>query len=451
MVNFVASLVGTALAFQVAFAAPYPDSSLGDEVGVSAPDGIPITNTAELAKQSSMEAMSMGMGSDMGMGSGMAMTSSPAAMATSMMEASSSPMMEASSSPMMEASSSAMMAAPSSSMMMDSTATMSAAMSMNTMSYGSGSSNWGGSGYNSCVQQCVASFGAPMATYSPSTASSSSNSSGSMGTGATHTVIVAPSQGVLRYVPFATNASVGDTIKFMWGANMHTVTKSSQLEICNKTSAAPFASGTQNKSFVFTQMVNSTDPTFFYCGVPTHCQKGMFGIINPPSALAANTSVASMMPALASNSSDVAAMAMMTQNMTQGSQGAAAWGGSIDMASMPAWSYNMVAENVMYSRSFLAANPDVLQSDGSVNLGASSAPLMIPQDLSAMLAASSASPSSAASPTAGNPSGAASTAAENAGSSPSASASTSTSGARGLVASSVLASIVALVAAAFAL
>lgn len=144
-----------------------------------------------------------------------------------------------------------------------------------------------------------------MAAYSPSTASSSDSGSsgygGSSGSGATHTIIVAPTQGVLRYVPFATNASVGDTIKFMWNANMHTVTKSSELEICNKTSDAPFASGVQNKSFVFTQVVNSTDPTFFYCGVPTHCQKGMFGIINPPSALTASTSVASMMPSIVSN------------------------------------------------------------------------------------------------------------------------------------------------------
>jgi plastocyanin len=76
------------------------------------------------------------------------------------------------------------------------------------------------------------------------------SSSGSSGSGMTHTVIVAPTQGVLRYVPFALNASVGDTIKFMWGANNHTVTKSSELTPCNKTSDQPFASGEQNQSFV---------------------------------------------------------------------------------------------------------------------------------------------------------------------------------------------------------
>jgi plastocyanin len=75
------------------------------------------------------------------------------------------------------------------------------------------------------------------------------SSYGSKGTGATHTVIVAPTQGVLRYVPFAVNASVGDTIQFMWGANNHTVTKSSALTPCNKSTDGLFASGTQNKDF----------------------------------------------------------------------------------------------------------------------------------------------------------------------------------------------------------
>lgn len=130
--------------------------------------------------------------------------------------------------------------------------------------YGSGSSKWNSGGYDSCVQrkfpsyacfdmanstatECVAQYGTPSSMYMPPSMTSSSGSSGS---GMTHTVIVAPTQGVLRYVPFALNASVGDTIKFMWGANNHTVTKSSELTPCNKTSDQPFASGEQNQSFV---------------------------------------------------------------------------------------------------------------------------------------------------------------------------------------------------------
>lgn len=294
-----------------------------------------------------------------------------------------------------------------------------------------------------------------MATYSASSTQSTDMSGsygGSSGSGATHTIYVAPTQGVLRYVPFATNASVGDTIKFVWGANMHTVTKSSQLELCNKTSDAPFASGIQNKSFVFTQVVNTTDPTFFYCGVPTHCEKGMFGIINPPNAdvSTSNSTVAAMMPALVQNSSDVAAWNAYTQKMTQGSTAAASWGNSMDMSGMPSWSNNVMAENVMYTRSFLAANPDVIKSDGSIDFSQSSAPLMIPQDLSAVNAAASGA-SSAASPAATSPANAGSAAGASGSAASASASSTATSGARSLSASSTLAGLVALSAVFFAL
>lgn len=32
-------------------------------------------------------------------------------------------------------------------------------------------------------------------------------------------------------------------------------------------------------SVLVTQKVNDTNTTFYYCGVPGHCQKGMFGIL----------------------------------------------------------------------------------------------------------------------------------------------------------------------------
>jgi hypothetical protein len=57
------------------------------------------------------------------------------------------------------------------------------------------------------------------------------------------------------------------------------------------------------------------------------------------------------------------------------------------MAAFPDWAQSFVAENVLYTRNFLAANPEVLQEDGSVNLStAGSTPLSIPQDLAAALA-----------------------------------------------------------------
>ena len=115
-----------------------------------------------------------------------------------------------------------------------------------------------------------------MVTATPSMPPSYNNGQGS---GATHTVIVAPTAGVFRYVPFAVNASVGDTVRFVWGAGPHTVTKSSEFNLCNATSDEPFKSGPQNASFVFDQVVNDTNPVFYYCGIPTHCEKGMFGIM----------------------------------------------------------------------------------------------------------------------------------------------------------------------------
>lgn len=52
------------------------------------------------------------------------------------------------------------------------------------------------------------------------------------------------------------------------------------------------------------------------------------------------------------------------------------------MSSLPTWARSFAAENIMYTRTFLAANTEVLQGDGSMNL-AGSTPLIFPQDLSA--------------------------------------------------------------------
>jgi plastocyanin len=240
-----------------------------------------------------------------------------------------------------------------------------------------------------------------MAMYTP-TATNTYNMGSS---GATHTVIVAPSQGVLRYVPYAVNASVGDTIMFMWGANEHTVTKSSVLTPCNETKDAPFASGEQNKSFVFTQVVNDTNTTWFYCGTPTHCEKGMFGLINPPNAAGGDGAVSSMMASASANSSSMAAMASYASMMTANNSVAANWGSEFDLSNVPDWAQSLAMENILYTRTFLAANPDVISADGSINLGnAGSNPLMIPMDITQVsnnaASSSDSASSSAASSTA---------------------------------------------------
>lgn len=61
------------------------------------------------------------------------------------------------------------------------------------------------------------------------------------------------------------------------------------------------------------------------------------------------------------------------------------------MAAFPDWAQSFVAENVLYTRNFLASNPEVLKEDGSIDLStADSTPLAIPQDLAAALNGASA-------------------------------------------------------------
>lgn len=72
----------------------------------------------------------------------------------------------------------------------------------------------------------------------------------SEGNGVVHTVMVAPMEGVLRYWPFAVNASVGDTIRYVWTTPLnHTATLSSALAVCNKSAQADglkWVSGVRN-------------------------------------------------------------------------------------------------------------------------------------------------------------------------------------------------------------
>lgn len=74
----------------------------------------------------------------------------------------------------------------------------------------------------------------------------------------------------------------------------------------------------------------------------------MFGVINPGNVDgASNTSVASMMPSMLSNSSTLSSM-MAYANSMNGSDMAMSWGSNIDMSSFPEWSHQYVMENVLY-------------------------------------------------------------------------------------------------------
>ncbi|KZT11377.1 uncharacterized protein LAESUDRAFT_643145 [Laetiporus sulphureus 93-53] len=316
-------------------------------------------------------------------------------------------------------------------------ATSTAAATSVSVSYGSGSSNWGGYEYSECVQQCIASFGAPSATVTASATYAATTATGTS-SGTTHTVIVAPTQGVLRFVPFAVNATPGDTIFYMWNANNHTVTKGSELEICNETTDA-FATGEHDKGFTFTEMVNDTDPVFYFCSTPGHCEKGMFGIINPPSVENnANTSVATMMSSMLANSSTLAAM--YAASNIQNNSAAASWGDNMDMGAMPEWSQSLFAENVLYTRAFLAANPEVMKADGTIDMSASNGTWVLPQDISQALSNSTTSASASSSTAAGASSTASSSSAM------ASTAAAATNGARSTAMSSGLVGVAAIAA-----
>lgn len=142
----------------------------------------------------------------------------------------------------------------------------------------------------------------------------------------------------------------------------------------------------------------------------------MFGIINPPSEANANTSMAMMMSTLTASNPDLAAADAYVNSKTAGMDAANTWGGNINLAGFPEWSHSFVAENVLYARSVMALNPDIVKDDGSIDLN-TNAPLSWPSDLNAASSsvstlptptAAAGSASSAASPPAASSAGQAS-------------------------------------------
>jgi len=105
------------------------------------------------------------------------------------------------------------------------------------------------------------------------------------------------------------------------------------------------------------------------------------------------------------NDSTMAAMASYTNMMTANNSMAAGWGSSMDMSQTPSWAQPYMAQNIMYTRTFLAANPDVMKSDGSVNLGnAGGNPMVIPMDIAQSLNSAGSPSGTNASSTSSTPS-----------------------------------------------
>jgi plastocyanin len=230
--------------------------------------------------------------------------------------------------------------------------------------------------------------------------------------GVTHTVVVAPTAGVLRFVPFAVEAAVGDTVEYVWGADLHTVTKGSALQLCNQSQdSATFNTGLQNHSFSYLQAVNDTKPTYFYCAHPGHCAKGMFGVINPLSsddpalqAGSAQTMNATMMGSASTMSAMAYAQSVMANGTSPAANSLAAkWGASYSLADIPPAMHGAFVENVAFTRALIAMNPDLVQN-GKLAMSTTGAPVMYPVDVAgaanaaANLAAAPAANAAAAAP-----------------------------------------------------
>jgi len=180
-----------------------------------------------------------------------------------------------------------------------------------------------------------------------------------------YTIVVAPTQGVLRYVPPFLTVPVGQTVNYVWNANNHTVTHSSIDHVCNKTETAPFASGIQLKGFEFNVVVNDTDPVFFYCGVPGHCQKGMFGIVNPPTAPAGSlTSIGAMFPSWTGANPDLMSAWTYVHSQVAGTP-FENWGSEFDVGSIDSEFHLSIASSVLYFRLVAALNPTAFNEQGT--------------------------------------------------------------------------------------
>jgi len=309
-------------------------------------------------------------------------------------------------------------------------------------SYGSGKQDWGND-YNSCVNKCMATYGGPTTPYTPPPSKAQPPSGGKV-----HTVLVAPTSGVFRYVPPFLDVPVGETVKFVWnGPNNHTVSKGSQLDLCNKTADAFFTSGIRNGSSEFLQTVNNTDTTFFYCAVGKHCALGMFGLINPKKgADGTNTTVKMMMPKWTKQYPNLANAWDTVHAKTAGTP-ADTWGDNFDVSQVQSENHEALASNIVYYRSFLAENPGVQDLNAGATLPSGAASFNLPpQSLQSLLTGTAGNPAGAP----GVPAGSAPTNAVPTGAVPPqgspAAAQLGTSGAGSLKSSGLMVAVVAVLA-----
>ncbi|GAA5863308.1 hypothetical protein JCM3774_000852 [Rhodotorula dairenensis] len=213
-------------------------------------------------------------------------------------------------------------------------------------------------------------------------------------------VVVAPKQGDLRFVPFNINAKPGQNISFVWGAGPHTVTQSSALSICNATQeAGAFKSGMQNAGFEFSVPVKDESTIYYFCGVPTHCQKGMFGLINGAVADHPSDSFGNFLDQWGAMNSANQVLINITIQITASVPATANWGASLSMSQLEPWAIDWAMQQTLYTRQFFAQNPQLLAPDvnGTTPSSSSSGPVSLTPGSGAVPTGSSSSSSSSSS------------------------------------------------------
>ncbi|KAF2796486.1 hypothetical protein K505DRAFT_237680 [Melanomma pulvis-pyrius CBS 109.77] len=149
-----------------------------------------------------------------------------------------------------------------------------------------------------------------------------------------HTVEVGDDQS-LKFSPANITAQVGDTVIFKLYPQ-HNVAQGAFESPCAPSDggiySGPFANTDGGKK-KFVINVTTTDPIYYYCAVPTHCQKGMVGGINIPTGdkdLAAYAAAASKVGSSSAPSGlsggkllDDAEIASLTASVTSSASGTA--------------------------------------------------------------------------------------------------------------------------------
>ncbi|GAA5983384.1 hypothetical protein JCM10908_000263 [Rhodotorula pacifica] len=217
-------------------------------------------------------------------------------------------------------------------------------------------------------------------------------------------VVVAPKQGDLRFVPFNINVKPGQNVSFIWGAGPHTVTQSSALSICNATQQpGAFKSGMQNAGFEFSVPVTDFSTVYYYCGVPNHCQKGMFGLINGAVAEQPSDSFGNFLDQWGAMNSGNQELINITIQITASVPAAAKWGSSLSIAQIEPWAVDWAMQQTLYTRQFFAQNPHLLAADvnGTSSTTSSSAPGGAPSPSSSSGGSAAANPTGSKSASSG--------------------------------------------------